>query len=124
MGSISLGEALVAGKKRVPSPAAGNIALFIVLFMHASLKSRYCGAGDEGRTRTMRASRDFKSENGFPRPSPYLFDVTKLFQFYNNFGLYPMLAGVGKNGNKAEMVGTKRVQKGGHFERRRATPQP
>ena len=28
-----------------------------------------------------------------------------------------MLAGVGKNGNKAEMVGTKRVQKGGHFER-------
>jgi hypothetical protein len=29
MGSISLGWALVAGKKRVPSPAAGNTALRI-----------------------------------------------------------------------------------------------
>ncbi len=87
MGSISLGEALVAGKKRVPSPAAGNIALFIVLFMRASLKSRYCGAGDEGRTRTMRASRDFKSENALYRLSPYILDVTKLFRFYKDLRL-------------------------------------
>jgi len=28
MGSISFGEAFVAGKKRVPSPAAGSTAFF------------------------------------------------------------------------------------------------
>src|SRR4030081_2608529 len=33
MGSISLGLALVAGKKRVPRPATGNTALVIFLCM-------------------------------------------------------------------------------------------
>jgi hypothetical protein len=30
IGSISFGDAFVAGKKRVPSPAAGNIAFLIL----------------------------------------------------------------------------------------------
>src|SRR5580704_1660641 len=33
IGSISLGWALVAGRKRVPSPAAGNTALRTFIFM-------------------------------------------------------------------------------------------
>jgi hypothetical protein len=32
MGSISLGCAFVAGRKRVPSPAAGMIAFFTFMF--------------------------------------------------------------------------------------------
>jgi ABC-type microcin C transport system permease subunit YejE len=32
IGSISLGEALVAGKKRVPNPAAGITAFFTIKF--------------------------------------------------------------------------------------------
>ena len=59
MGIISFGDALVAGKNRVPRPAAGNIAFLIVVFIAPHNINN--GAGDEGRTRTMRASRDFKS---------------------------------------------------------------
>src|SRR6478672_8576560 len=40
-GSISLGCALVAGRKRVPSPAAGITALRTVI----DLSSLYCAAG-------------------------------------------------------------------------------
>src|SRR5688572_2782509 len=35
IGNISLGEALVAGRKRVPSPATGNTALVTRVFMGA-----------------------------------------------------------------------------------------
>ena len=34
MGSISLGCAFVAGKNRVPRPAAGMIAFLIFIFSH------------------------------------------------------------------------------------------
>src|SRR5688572_30022384 len=37
IGSISLGEALVAGRKRVPSPATGNTALVIFAELMGSL---------------------------------------------------------------------------------------
>src|SRR5579884_4405002 len=44
-GSISLGWALVAGKKRVPRPAAGNTALRTLCFMLLvkSLEKILCG---------------------------------------------------------------------------------
>jgi hypothetical protein len=43
MGSISLGCALVAGRKRVPSPAAGKTALRTLAFIFFSLVPREAG---------------------------------------------------------------------------------
>ena len=40
MGNISLGLALVAGKKRVPKPATGKMALVIFLFL-ITIKAPY-----------------------------------------------------------------------------------
>src|SRR5882757_4411070 len=42
MGSISLGCALVAGRKRVPSPAAGKTALRTFIFMRESSLLQIC----------------------------------------------------------------------------------
>src|SRR5213082_2949042 len=42
MGSISLGCALVAGRKRVPSPAAGKTALRTFIFMRESSLLQMC----------------------------------------------------------------------------------
>src|SRR5882757_4919054 len=42
MGSISLGCALVAGRKRVPRPAAGKTALRTFIFMGESSLLRIC----------------------------------------------------------------------------------
>jgi hypothetical protein len=41
MGSISLGLALVAGKKRVPSPATGNTAVKISRFWDIKITPIY-----------------------------------------------------------------------------------
>src|SRR5258705_9378748 len=52
-GSISLGCALVAGRKRVPSPAAGKTALRICIIFREAPSLRPMIAADSSSTRTV-----------------------------------------------------------------------
>src|SRR5262252_8335145 len=80
MGSISLGCALVAGKKRVPKPATGRTALRIVMSLfHLEKQHRHRGSDYADLTDSRRSSPAVSYRNGhasFP-----FSDVTKSSTF-------------------------------------------
>lgn len=61
MGSISFGDALVTGKKRVPKPATGNTALRILVIVVSLCPGvKQFGAAFDGRRKNKPMSRDHK----------------------------------------------------------------
>src|SRR3546814_19520908 len=68
-GSISLGIALVAGRKRVPSPATGKTALRIG-FMDEGLEANARQGKDGGRSEKRRVGKECDSTGRY-RCAPY-----------------------------------------------------